>query len=254
MIDDITGDDGLDRAERQTEAATMSAGINDDTGMYWFRGQLAPEDGNRFRRAIDHEANALAKQPEHAGRRRDQLDATALVNLVTGVRSESSTPRVDLIMIVPLERFDGTDPAASPAEYSDGTPMPTATARRHACDANIIPVVLNGDGMPLDVGRARRLATPSQRAALRSMYRTCAFDGCDRNFDRCHVHHIDEWERLGPTNLQNLVPLCSFHHHRAHEGRWQLQLDASNRQLTVRLPDGSLHSRSLPDLIAERAA
>ena len=77
MIDDITGDDGLDRAERQTEAATMSAGINDDTGMYWFRGQLAPEDGNRFRRAIDHEANALAKQPEHAGRRRDQLDASA---------------------------------------------------------------------------------------------------------------------------------------------------------------------------------
>ena len=254
LVDDITGDDGLDKAERQTEAATMASGLNDNTGMYWFRCELAPEDGIRFRRAIDHEANALAKLPEHSGKRRDQLDAVALVNLVTGARSESSTPRTDLIVIVPLDRLDGTNPDAAAPEYSDGTPMPVATARRHACQANIIPVVLDGDGMPLDVGRARRLATPSQRAALRSMYRTCAIVGCDRNFDRCHVHHIDEWEHHGPTDLVNMVPLCSFHHHRTHEGRWRLQLDPSTRQLTVHLPNGHLHSRSRPDLITERAA
>ena len=254
LVDDITGDDGIDKAERQTEAATMSSGVDDNTGMSWFRGELAPEDGIRLRRAVDHEANALAKLPEHSGKRRDQLDAEALVNLVTGARSESRTPRTDLIVIVPLGRLDGTNPDASAPEYSDGTPMPVATARRHACEANIIPVVLDGNGMPLDVGRARRLATPSQRAALRSMYRTCAIDGCDRNFDRCHVHHIDEWEHNGPTDLLNLIPLCSFHHHRTHEGRWRLQLDPSTRQLTVHLPNGNLHSRSRPDLITERAA
>lgn len=254
MVDDIKGDDGLDRAERQTEAATLSSGVNDDTGMYWFRAELAPEDGNRVRRAIDHEANALAKMPEHAGKRRDQLDAAALVSLVTGARSEAKTPRTDLIVIVPLDRLDGTNSDAPAPEYSDGTTMPVATARRQACEANIIPVVLDGDGMPLDVGRSRRLASPSQRAALRSMYRTCAIDGCDRNFDRCHVHHIDEWEHNGPTDLDNLVPLCSFHHHRTHEGRWRLQLDSSTRRLTVHLPNGSVHSQSIPDLIAERAA
>ena len=86
------------------------------------------------------------------------------------------------------------------------------------------------------------------------MYRTCAIDGCDQHFDRCHIHHLAEWDELGETDIDNLVPVCSFHHHRVHEGRWQLQLDPSTRQLTVQLPDGSLYSRSLPDLIEERNA
>ena len=86
------------------------------------------------------------------------------------------------------------------------------------------------------------------------MYRTCAIDGCDHHFDRCHIHHLDEWDDLGPTDLDNLLPLCSFHHHRAHEGRWRLQLDPSTRQLDVRLPNGQLHSRSQPDLLEERRA
>ena len=139
-------------------------------------------------------------------------------------------------------------------EYSDGTTVPAETARRHACDANIIPVVMGGDSRPLDVGRARRLATAAQRTALRAMYRTCAIDGCDRHFDTCHVHHIVEWDDHGLTDLDNLVPVCSFHHHRVHEGRWRLQLDPSTRQLTVTLPNESKHSQSLPDLLAERNA
>jgi hypothetical protein len=86
------------------------------------------------------------------------------------------------------------------------------------------------------------------------MYRTCAIGGCNHKFDRCDIHHLDEWDNLGPTDLVNMAPLCPFHHHRAHEGRWRLQLDPSTRQLTVHLPDGTLHSRSLPDIITERAA
>ena len=138
------------------------------------------------------------------------------------------------------------------SEYSDGSPLPAMTARRYACQANIIPVVLGGKGVPLDVGRASRLATPAQRAALRAMYRTCAINGCDKHFDRCDIHHIKEWEALGPTDLINLLPLCDFHHHRAHEGRWRLQLDPSTRQLAVHLPNGTMHSQSFPDIIEEQ--
>ena len=68
------------------------------------------------------------------------------------------------------------------------------TARRHACDANIIPAVLDTDGMPVDIGRQNRLASRTQRQALRSMYRTCAIDGCDHHFDQCQIHHLLEWE------------------------------------------------------------
>ncbi len=107
--------------------------------------------------------------------------------------------------------------------------------------------------MPLDVGRSRRLATKEQRIALRSMYATCAIDGCDRHFDDCHVHHLKEWDDDGFTDLDNLLPLCSHHHHQAHEGRWRLQLDPSTRQLTVTLPTGQQHSVAHLDLRRQAA-
>ena len=116
------------------------------------------------------------------------------------------------------------------------------TARRHACCAGIIPVVMGGDGIPLDMGRKRRLATPDQRRALRTMYRTCAFHGCDVAFTRCQPHHLREGDdHHGPTDLDNLLPLCHRHHHLVHEGRWRLSLDA-HRTLTITRPDGTLHA------------
>jgi hypothetical protein len=58
----------------------------------------------------------------------------------------------------------------------------------------------------------------------------------------------------GLTDLDNLVPVCSFPRHRVHEGRRRLQLDPSTRQLTVTLPVSSIHSESIPDHLTERNA
>jgi hypothetical protein len=126
-------------------------------------------------------------------------------------------------------------------ELSDGRPIPVETARRLACDAEIIPIVLGGDGIPLDVGRGRRLATRAQRRALRAMYRSCGFGDCDVPYARCRPHHVREWDAGGPTDLDNLVPLCHRHHHLVHEGRWRLSLDAT-RTLTIIRPDGVVHA------------
>ena len=116
---------------------------------------------------------------------------------------------------------------------SYGADSPIETARRLACDAEIIPAVLDGRSVPLDVGRAKRLATAGQRRALEAMYQTCAIDGCDRPFHHCSIHHLKYWENGGSTDLSNMVPLCSRHHHAAHEGGWQLHLEPQTRILTV---------------------
>ena len=55
-----------------------------------------------------------------------------------------------------------------------------STVRQLACDAEIIPIVLNGQGRAMDVGRAARLATPTQRQALRAMHRTCMYPDLQR--------------------------------------------------------------------------
>src|SRR5690606_23619002 len=115
------------------------------------------------------------------------------------------------------------------ARTADGTPIPAETARRMACDANLLPVVLGGRGQPLDVGRSRRLATDAQRAALRTQHPNCAVEGCYKPFDWCDIHHIIPWssddasEPSGKTDIDNLVPLCSHHHRLVHEGGWKTQ-------------------------------
>ena len=128
----------------------------------------------------------------------------------------------------------------SVCETSTGEPVPAATIRRLCCDADIIPVVLDGDGVTLDVGRAKRVATREQRRALRAMYRTCAHPGCTVGFDDCDIHHVNPWTPTGLTDLDNLLPLCSRHHHLVHEGGWTLILRADRTTVWCR-PDGTIH-------------
>jgi hypothetical protein len=128
----------------------------------------------------------------------------------------------------------------SVCETGDGQPLPVETVRRLGCDATITPITVDDDGVPLNMGRTRRLATPEQRRVLRAMYRACGFPGCQVRFEDCRIHHVTWWEHLGGTNLDNLLPMCERHHHHVHEGGWTLTLKP-DRTITVRRPDGTLH-------------
>jgi hypothetical protein len=248
LADQLAADRGVERAVRQRAAMTLSKGINDDTGMYWLRGEFDPETGARLFRAIDAEVAALAKrQTADDPADRQQLAARALVMLATSTNRSRRPGHVELLALVDLDTLTTGLRDASVCELHDGTEVPVATMRRLACDAHIIPVVLNGDGVPLDVGRSRRRATDDQRRALRTLYRTCGVGDCDVPFDRCEIHHLDEWDaHHGETNLDRLIPACSRHHHLAHEGGWHLELDPATRELAVTLPDGTIHRRCRP--------
>jgi len=142
-----------------------------------------------------------------------------------------------VVVHIDLETLTNGLSESSTHRTSFGADLPVETIRRIACDANIIPLVLNGAGMPLDIGRGQRLASAAQRRALEATHDTCAFDGCAVAFHACQIHHIEYWERGGPTDLDNMVPLCSRHHHAAHEGGWTLKLRAGTRQLDARPPN-----------------
>ncbi|MFD9892734.1 DUF222 domain-containing protein [Amycolatopsis sp. NPDC059027] len=99
-----------------------------------------------------------------------------------------------------------------------------AEARRLACDAKIIPMVLGSHGEPLDVGRAQRLATPAIRRALNRRDGGCAFPGCDAPAYRCTAHHVAFWAHHGETKVDNLVLLCSIHHRLIHHSEWEVRI------------------------------
>lgn len=261
LITRLQHDAGIERARRQRLNTRLDRKIDPHTGMYHLHGCFDPETGARLWSNIDTELAVLvaADREEHQGMDRPRLAACALAKLVArgniddsdaadavggvGVPVRDRLPRpanVDVVVHVDWKTLCAGLHELGICELDSGVPIPAETARRLACDAHIMPIVMGDDGVPLDHGRGRRQASRAQRRALRAMYPGCAFPGCEARFDRCEMHHLTEWEHLGDTDLRNLLPLCSYHHHRVHEDGWQLSLDA-DRTLIVRRPDGTIH-------------
>lgn len=110
------------------------------------------------------------------------------------------------------------------ARLDTGVRVSAGEARRLACEAGIVPAVLGGDSVPLDLGRSRRLHNRHQRRALALTHDTCAVAGCERPFAWCEIHHHRlSWGQGGRTDLDNGLPLCAHHHRRAHDARWELR-------------------------------
>ena len=123
--------------------------------------------------------------------------------------------------------------------------LPVESYRRMACKAAIIPAVLDSNGVVLDQGRDARLANRAQRRALAAMYDTCAIPGCTVSSRHCQPHHITWSSHLGDTDLDNLLPLCSRHHHAVHEGGWHLTMHP-DRSLTITYPNGTIQHTGPP--------
>ncbi len=116
---------------------------------------------------------------------------------------------------------------------SDDHRITAAEARRLACSAGIVPVVLGGKSEILDLGRTSRLFSRAQRKALRLRDRRCRAKGCTVPATWCEAHHLRPWALGGSTDLDDGVLLCSFHHHRAHDPTYE----------SDRCPDGDLEFR-----------
>ncbi len=236
LVSRLERDQGVERAEEQRRDTHLSRRI-DRNGMHLINGALHPELGAAVFGAIDAEVAKLVAKSGDRTVDRNRLAAEALGDLVTGGHRATRPGVAEISVLIDLATLTTGLHENSVCEYDNGVPLPPVTVRRLCCEGKIIPIVLNGDGVPVDVGREQRLANRAQRRALRAMYRTCAFSGCDVAFNRCEIHHLLEWDHRGPTDLNNMLPLCSHHHHLVHEADWQLHL-AADRTLTIRQPDG----------------
>ncbi len=89
-------------------------------------------------------------------------------------------------------------------------------AQQLSCDATIQRVMVDPVGKPLDVGRRTRLIPEQIRSALIVRDGRCRFPFCTKPAGWCHAHHVVHWSQGGPTSLDNLILLCSAHHHQIH--------------------------------------
>jgi hypothetical protein len=124
----------------------------------------------------------------------------------------------------------------------DGTRVSAETLRRVACDCGL--VAIGGDGEALNIGRRARSIPPAIRRALMLRDRGCAFPGCTHTAF-LHGHHIEHWLHGGETSMDNLVMLCTFHHHLVHEGGWTVTSGADGA-FAFRSPAGTLLAPDSP--------
>ncbi|WP_414636180.1 DUF222 domain-containing protein, partial [Actinophytocola sp.] len=144
-----------------------------------FRGKLDPEAGEELVSLIG--ALSLPQSPAEGvpdprsvqHRRGDALaqlchSTAQLDNSTAG----STKPHLHVYLdLTTLLQATGT------ATLDGGAFLPASAIRRIACDARLIPIVLNSKGMPLDVGREHRLVKPEQRTTSIARDRGCAFPG-----------------------------------------------------------------------------
>jgi len=242
------------RETRNAEAETYFALHDNGNGTFSGRFVIPELHGHLLKQAIDRLTAPRRLTRDRAGR---QIVDEAAVGHDCGanVHETRGMALCELIEHLPAEGWTGhggngcevlvtIDLDALRAELSDlgvagwdtGVAITAAEARRLACNAGLVPAVLDGASMPLDLGRKQRLHNRTQRRALSLIHDTCAIAGCGRPFAWCEIHHPWPWGRGGPTDLGNGLPVCGHHHRRAHDPRFDLR----------RRPDGdwAFHRRT----------
>jgi hypothetical protein len=116
---------------------------------------------------------------------------------------------------------------------------------RLLCDCALHRVLTSGRSAILDYGTSTRTIPAPLWSALVIRDETCRFPGCDRPSTWCEGHHIRRVTDDGPTELANLVLLCTRHHHRLHQPGWQAKL-LPDATFEVTAPDGIVRCTSPP--------
>jgi hypothetical protein len=171
------------------------------------------------------------EEPCHVDARR----ADALVALCSARIGDDADP--DRATVVVHAQLDGILSGNGGCELEGGPAIHPETARRLLCEGRVQAVVEDGSGEPVGLGRMTREPSAWMIRHLRYRDKECRFPGCGaRRFTV--AHHIRWWEKGGPTDLDNLLLVCTFHHKLVHEYGWGVRRD---RDGTARWfhPDGA---------------
>ena len=208
-------DDGVSKLKHQRSRRFAKIRTDVEDGMTVLYGRFDPVTGARIETALSKKMSKLWHEEDPRNRATPgQRMADALEALITrpGASEDGKTQDVKLMLIAD---YDTVSQQLRNARLENGTPIPAAELRRLACDAQILPAIFRGPSQPLDLGKARRKASSTQRSALIARDRACI--GCGAKAAWCQSHHIVHWQDGGPTNLDNMCLLCSRCHHKVHD-------------------------------------
>jgi hypothetical protein len=209
-------------------------------------GELDLEDSVEYTAELDRlyeqvwqEDHAPAASEQERNRTRSQRYAAAQIEMArrsANANDEGHNSRKPLFVVkIDLDALVGDGECIG--ELDDGTLVPSEIVRRWLCDSAVSRVITY-------------IATDGQRRALKVRDGKCIVPGCDRPAKWCQAHHVVPWPK-GPTNLHNLVLLCSRHHKQVHRGIIKIVSGERLGTFIVTKADGTpVHQRPPPVLTA----
>ncbi|MCJ1674731.1 MULTISPECIES: HNH endonuclease signature motif containing protein [unclassified Rathayibacter] len=191
-----------------------------------------------------------------------QLSADAAVDLLCDGDIIGTTPndehrpdptfvpgvRAEVRLTLAASTAVGLDDA--PAELDGYGPVPAPIARELIRTAASFTRVLTDPdtGAVVSAGRTWRTPPPQMRLHLQLRDQTCRFPGCTRTAATSEADHTIEWRNGGETSLENLVMLCTSHHHVRHGEQWSYDRVDDHGTIEWTSPTGRRISNRPPPL------
>ena len=249
FVDELLQALGIDRAgEIRRERRYAQRGVDVHKTLHGTRslsGTLTPDVGEQLEKALALAGAPTGPDDQRTPRQRahDALGAIATAYLGSdGTPSFTGAPRTAIVTI----DLDTLEDQLRQAWLTlpDRATISADTARRLACDAGIIPVVLGSDGAVLDIGElTHEFTVATRRAAYIRDGGRCAFPGCRGPL--AELHHITFRRHGGSGALDNAAWLCTYHHWLVHEGGWTLRRDPDDKSYLWTGPHGQQRVRKL---------
>src|SRR4051794_17361617 len=220
-----------DQAAVRREQRSVRMSRNDD-GTVTITARLEPEAATVLLAAIDA---AMREVPREDGVSAGTFRADALEHVARRFLQpdEAAVPATEMVVHTDAHVTTGADAQRALMLSVDAV-------RALSCDAWVRHVAT--DDHAGDAGRRYRTVPKRLRhAVLRRDGDRCRFPGCE-NRRYLHVHHIVHWEDGGPTDLDNLVVLCTHHHTVVHRRGWHVDGNP-NSALTFVSPHGRVVSQ-----------
>ena len=221
---------------------TLSHHLTDDSRVD-IHANVTQTVGEKFIAMID-ERSVPRPEPDGTLDRRsaDQRRADALETLLDQAAAGASmdtigTPRTQTLLTIPA---DGGNPASLP--WTGSTTQ--ATAKRLSCDGTLTEVIIDGETVPLQMGRERRLFPPHLRKAIIIRDENCI--KCGAPPSHTQVHHIKHWTDDGETELDNGCLLCQRCHTQVHHNGWDIMMGFDRHPWLIPPADVDPQRRALP--------
>ncbi|MGU3291640.1 DUF222 domain-containing protein [Williamsia sp. M5A3_1d] len=193
------------------------------------------------------EAAAAGDTRSAPQRRHDALSAMLSRVIATGTLGSSNGSPAQVVATM---TYDQLLEMAGLADTTTGAQMPVDDVVELAKNNSAFLAILDPTGLPLYLGRTRRLATVAQRIAEWLRSRGCTFPGCRVAVTRTQAHHLDEWSSGGPTDLTNLGAACFDHHPMAgdapHQWRTELVTEGRYRGRVAWIPPAAIDPTRTP--------